>query len=133
MSTKTLFLCAAMLVAGFLAAEGLHAQAPQPIKRTPLQKFEVPGSNYETVLTMVEIAPGASFGRHIHPGVELGYLMEGELTILVEGLSERTYKTGETWRVEEGKVHDARAGDTPTRVVAAFVVEKGKPLASPAP
>ena len=56
-----------------------------PIKRTPLQKFEVPGTNYETVIGMAEVAPGASIGRHTHFGVEAGYVAEGELVLLVEG------------------------------------------------
>jgi hypothetical protein len=33
-----------------------------------------------------------------------------------------------------GKIHDARTvGDKPVKVLATYVVEKGKPLATPAP
>jgi hypothetical protein len=28
-----------------------------PIKRTPLQRFDVPATNYETIIGMAEIAP----------------------------------------------------------------------------
>jgi hypothetical protein len=35
-----------------------------PIKRTLLQKVDVPGSNYETVTGIAEIIPGVNVGRH---------------------------------------------------------------------
>lgn len=104
-----------------------------PIKRTPLQKFEVPGTNYETVIGMAEIVPNVSIGRHTHPGIESGYVTEGELVLLVEGQPEKPLKAGESYQVPPGAVHDARAGDKGAKVVATYVVEKGKPLASPAP
>ena len=43
------------------------AQAPAPIKRTPLQKFDVPGTNYETVIGIAEIVPNVLIGKHTHP------------------------------------------------------------------
>ena len=36
--------------------------------------------------------------------------------------------------IPAGRIHDAKTvGDQPTKVLATYVVEKGKPLASPAP
>jgi quercetin dioxygenase-like cupin family protein len=132
MRGKTMILCSAMLAVGFLASEALHAQ--QGIKRTPLQKDEVPGSNYEAVFGLAEVPAGASVGRHTHPGVEMGYLIEGEGVLLVDGQGERAIKAGDSWRIEAGKPHDARiTASTPAKVVAVYIVEKGKPLASPAP
>jgi hypothetical protein len=53
------------VLAGIALVGAAHAQqlpaAPQQtatIKRTPLQKFDVPGTNYETVIGMAEIVPG---------------------------------------------------------------------------
>ena len=43
-------------------------QQTQTIKRTPLQKFDVPGTNFETVIGMAEIVPNVNIGRHTHPG-----------------------------------------------------------------
>jgi hypothetical protein len=56
-------------------------QQTQNIKRTPLQRFEVPGSNFETVIGIAEIVPNVSVGRHTHPGPESGYMLEGEMCI----------------------------------------------------
>jgi len=52
------------------------------IKRTPLQKVEFP-EGYNSVTEIVEIKPGGSVGRHTHPGIETGYLLEGEVDLLV--------------------------------------------------
>lgn len=52
-------------------------QPPAGIKRTPLQKIEFP-DGYHTVTGIAEIAPGGAAGRHTHPGIETGYVLEGE-------------------------------------------------------
>lgn len=60
----------------------LAQQAPAPIKRTPLQKFDVSGTNYETVIGIAELAANVNVGRHTHPGPESGYVLEGDFTLL---------------------------------------------------
>jgi len=101
------------------------------IKRTPLQKFDVPGTNYETVIGMAEIVP-KNVGRHTHPGPESGYMVEGEFVLYVEGQPEKIVKAGQSYQIPPGAIHDAKTGPS-AKVVATSVVEKGKPLASPAP
>ncbi len=103
------------------------------IKRTPLQKFDVPGTNYETVMALAEIVANANVGRHTHPGPETSYVVEGELTLLVEGQPPKPLKAGDSFSVPGGTIHDARTGPNGAKVLATYVVEKGKPLASPAP
>ena len=108
------------------------AAAAQTIKRTPLQRFDVPGTNYETVIGLAEIAPNATIGRHTHPGPESGYMLEGEMVLMVQGQPEKVVKAGESYQVPSGAVHDGRSGPQGAKVIATYVVEKGKPLASPA-
>jgi quercetin dioxygenase-like cupin family protein len=108
-------------------------QQTATIKRTPLQKFDVPGANYETVIGIAEIVPNVSVGRHTHPGPESGYMLEGEMVLLIDGQPEKTVKVGESYQVPSGTIHDARSGPQGAKVIATYVVEKGKPLASPAP
>jgi quercetin dioxygenase-like cupin family protein len=118
---------------GFLnAQQPAPAQQAQTIKRTPLQKFDVPGTSYETVIGIAEIAANVNVGRHTHPGPESGYLLEGEFTLLVEGQPPLLLKAGDSYKVPPGAIHDARSGDKGAKVIATYVVEKGKPLASPA-
>jgi len=64
--------------------------------------------------------------------VELGYVAEGEAELLVEGEAPRKMKAGDSYLIPAKKPHDARnAGSGTVKVVATYVVEKGKPLAEP--
>lgn len=125
-------LCAMLIM---LAAAGLaHAQqAPAAIKRTLLQKFDVPGTNYETVIATAEVGANTNIGRHTHFGPESGYMLEGEMSLLIDGQPPKTIKAGESYQIPAGAIHDGRSGPQGAKVVATYVVEKGKPLATPAP
>jgi len=103
------------------------------IKRTPLQKVEFP-EGYNTVTGIAEIQPGGSAGRHTHPGIETGYVLEGEADLIVDGKPDLHLKAGDSYAIPAGAVHDARVhGDKPLKVLGVYVVDKTKPLASPAP
>lgn len=116
-------------------ALGEAGAEPAPaIKRSILQRIDVPGSNYEVVLGIAEVpADTASIGRHRHDGVEAGYAIEGEAVLSVDGQPALTMKAGDSYRIEAGLAHDVATGAAPAKVVAVYVVEKGKPLATPAP
>jgi quercetin dioxygenase-like cupin family protein len=124
-----------LALAGVANAQQLPPAATQTqtIKRTPLQKFDVPGTNYETVIGMAEIVPNVNIGKHTHPGPESGFMLEGDMTLLVEGQPPLVVKKGDSYKVAPGAVHDAKSGAAGAKVIATYVVEKGKPLASPAP
>jgi quercetin dioxygenase-like cupin family protein len=125
---------ATLTVALSFAAVVVAQQAPPaPIKRTPLQTVDVVGSPYQTVTGIAEIAANANIGRHSHPGYETGYIMEGELTLLVDGKSPLALKPGDSYQIPLNTVHDARSGDKGAKVLAVYIVERGKPLAVPAP
>ena len=135
---KTIATIAFLVLLGSAAptlAQQLPAAANQTanIKRTPLQKFDVPGTNYETVIGMAEIVPNVNIGKHTHPGPESGYMLDGDMTLLVDGQPPLALKAGESYKIPSGAVHDAKTGAKGAKVIATYVVEKGKPLASPAP
>ena len=138
MTLKSLLLgsaFAALAAINLASAQQVPAATSQgaPIKRTPLQKFDVPGTGYETVIGMAEIVPNVNIGRHTHPGLESGYVLEGDMVLIVQGQPDKTLHTGESYQIPSGVVHDARSGPKGARVIATYVVEKGKPLATPAP
>jgi quercetin dioxygenase-like cupin family protein len=133
MNKSPLILAFVALIMCFPVAAQQSA-APAPIKRTVLQKVDVPGSpNYETVTGIAEISPGVNIGRHTHPGAETGYLIEGTMTLLVDGKPPLALKAGESYQIPVNAIHDAKSGDGGAKVLAVYIVEKGKPLASPAP
>jgi len=106
-------------------------QGASDIKRTIVQRFDVPGSNYETVIALVEIAPNAAIGKHTHPGVDSGVLQSGDIVLNAEGRSEQSVKPGDSWQIPPNTVHWGKAGPNGAKIVNTYVVEKGKPLATP--
>lgn len=124
-----------LLIAGlaiFAITGAALAQSAPPIKRIPLQKFDVPGAGYETVVGIAEIAPNVDIGRHSHFGIESGYVLEGEGILVVEVQPDRPLKAGDSYQIPAGAIHTAKSGPKGTKVLAVYVVEKGKPLATPA-
>jgi quercetin dioxygenase-like cupin family protein len=86
---------------------------------------------YVTILAQAEIEPGVSVPRHTHPGVS--YLLEGNLDLAIQGQPTRLVKAGESWQVPPETPHaSAKPTETKIRILSTYVVEKGKPLASPA-
>ena len=57
-------------LSGSAYAQNLPAAATQSptIKRTPLQKFDVPGTNHETVIGLAEIVANATSAGTVIPG-----------------------------------------------------------------
>jgi quercetin dioxygenase-like cupin family protein len=124
---------AATVCAGSLQAQQpAGAEPPQTAKRTFLQTFDVPGGDYETIIGMSEFAPNASIGRHSHPGPEGGYVLQGGGAILVDGQPPLALKAGQSYKVAPGVAHDVRSGAEGMKLIVTWVVEKGKPFASPA-
>jgi quercetin dioxygenase-like cupin family protein len=124
------------VTAALLGAAADAQQAPvqpSPVKRTPLGKVEVPGSNYEVIFGITELAGGFKSGRHSHPGPLLAYVVEGEFWYLVDGQPEKIYKVGDTIQLPHSAIHnEGSAGSNPVKVMVVFVAEKGKPLVQPA-
>ena len=117
-------------LAALLGAGATSAQAPG-IKRTILQRMDL-GNGMEMILGIAEIAPGGAVGRHTHFGIESGYVLAGQSSLEIEGEVPRLLNAGDSYAIAAGKVHDAKVvGDAPAKVLAVYVVEKGKPLATP--
>ena len=116
-----------------VAAAALVAQNPG-IQRTIVKRQDVSVPNREAVVARVEVAPGAFAGRHTHPGEEITYVMDGEGEVLVEGQPAQKIKTGDAFIIPSGAKHDAHnTGAQPLRLAVVYLVEKGKPMATPAP
>ena len=109
-------------------------QAAQPtIKRTVLQKADDPGSSkYEAVMAIAEIPPGGTSGRHTHPGIELAYVLDGSVELQQGTGAAKSYKAGDFMQ-NVAVIHNAtNTGKKPVKILAVYIVEKGKPMAEPA-
>lgn len=118
------------IATAFVLVTATAAMAQPTIKRTVLQKTDVPGSAYESVLGIAEVPAGIAIGMHTHPGTEQGTLLEGEIVLTVQGQPDKVLKPGDSWLIPANTPHDAKAGSAGAKVIAVYVVEKGKPLAS---
>ena len=105
--------------------------SPSPVKRTVIGKTEVPGSNYEVLSAMVEIAPGFKAGRHFHPGKVFGQVVEGEFWLAVDGQPEKVIGPGQPIELSDKAIHNEGATDKGVKLIAVYVVEKGQPLVNP--
>ena len=125
---------AGALVIVTLASAGVMMAQNSALTRTIVTKADVSVPNREAVIARVEVAPGGVAGWHTHPGDEISYVTEGEATLMVAGQPPRKVAAGQGFVIPAGVVHNAKnEGATPVRLVGVYVVEKGKPLASPAP
>ena len=116
-----------------VTATVIYAQA-SGLTRTLVGKADVSVPGREAVVARVELAPGATAGRHTHPGDEISYVQEGELELRIDGQPPRIVKAGESFVIPAGVIHDAHnASSSAAKLLGVYVVEKGKPLASPAP
>jgi quercetin dioxygenase-like cupin family protein len=101
------------------------------IKRTVLRSVDFP-AGYTTVTAIVELAPGTCSGRHTHPGLDSGYVIQGDFVLKVEGKPEQAFKAGDSFETQPLIPHNA-CSISGTKLIDTWVIERGKPLASPTP
>jgi len=106
-----------------------NAQTPGAQRKILHQEDLAVAPGYEAVQAIGIIPPGGREGKHTHPGLMLGYVVEGDLTMEIEGKPTLTYKTGESFVIEPGAVHEGiNNGTVPYKAVVTYIVPKGKPL-----
>ncbi len=133
MLSRRRFAACALCAATGLAASGAAAQSTPGVTRKILRRIEFPSDRYVTLLVSAEIPANALVARHTHPGVESTYILEGSGVFAMQGQADRTISAGGSFQIPPGVPHAVKNGPAVTRIVASYVVEKDKPLASPAP
>jgi quercetin dioxygenase-like cupin family protein len=120
------------LIATDAAAQGTPTATTAGVTRKILSQMDGPVPGYMTINVEAEIEPGAFIARHTHPGIESGYVIEGGFDLPIEGQPTRTYKPGDAFQVPPQTPHAGGPnGDKKTKAAITYIVEKGKPLASP--
>jgi len=117
-----------------LSAYGAITLAQQAgFTRIPVQDQPLSDPTRHAVQARAEFAPGVAVGRHTHPGEELSVVLEGTLLLEVDGQPAKTLNAGDSFFIPAGVVHDGKnIGSGTAKVLATYIVEKGKPVASPA-
>ena len=118
--------------AGLVVAGAAVTAQQTGFVRTPLSDSEMSVAGRHGVMARVEIDAGVSSGRHTHPGEEFGYVLEGTFEVTIDGGQAVRLQPGSVFFIPAGKVHEGKnVGTTKARVVSTYVVETGKPLATP--
>jgi quercetin dioxygenase-like cupin family protein len=128
------FSAAALAIPAISKAALAQAQPAGP-KLTQLLRKDLENQGtavQETVVSMVEFGPGSAAPWHMHPGAqELLQVIEGNLTVEIEGRPTTVLKAGEAGIIPAELVHLAR-NESASASARAFVVHsreaKDKPL-----
>jgi quercetin dioxygenase-like cupin family protein len=94
------------------------------------QPIRFPQGDNQMTGFIIELAPGGQVGRHVHPVPLFSYILEGTLTVEVEGHGTRTFRAGEGFVDVVNLWHNGRnLGDRPVRFLVVFAGQKGTPTA----
>jgi len=129
MTIRRIVVLAAIAALAFVSAQVIHAQQAPTVKRTVLLQHDTSVPGYEALLVSVEIPVGGREGRHTHPGTAMIHVLEGAITLDYEGKPTTTYKAGQSFFVDAGKVHEGiNKENVPAKAIATFVIPKGQPV-----
>jgi quercetin dioxygenase-like cupin family protein len=99
------------------------------VVRKVLMQQDLPIPNTTEALISVTIPVGGREGKHTHPGALMVYMLSGALALDYEGKPQTTYKAGDVFFVEAGKVHEGiNMGTVPAVALATYVGPKGQPV-----
>ena len=88
--------------------EPTRSAATATFKRTELQRLPSPISGWESVQSLAEIPGGVASGRHSHPGLEVGYIVRGDVAIEFDDGATPTLRSGDPFLIPPGVIHNAR-------------------------
>jgi len=125
---------AADLFVGEAAAQTAPPAGTPGVTRKILSQQDGPTPGYVTLLVEATIEAGVPVGRHTHPGIESAFVLEGGFELPVAGQPTRMLKAGDGFQIPPNTPHaGGKPGAARSRVLITYIVEKDKPLASPAP
>jgi quercetin dioxygenase-like cupin family protein len=119
-----LFFTAVALQAG---AQQAATPAPAP---PPLQHIDLPTKTLQEAIMMKrDVAPGGTTGPHTHPGVEVSYVIAGEMELHIAGQPTRVLHAGDSSAIPRDTVHEGiNIGKTTLTLLVTYIVDKGAPV-----
>jgi quercetin dioxygenase-like cupin family protein len=132
---RFLHLMGAALALPAAARMALAQAAPGTPKLTLLLKADLQGQDQkvqETVVNVLEMAPGAGAPWHMHPGAqEIIFVLDGDLAVEVEGRGTKAVRAGEIILIPAEVPHLAK-NDSANAMARALVThsraDKDKPF-----
>jgi quercetin dioxygenase-like cupin family protein len=100
--------------------------ARREVQRSP---SSMPGREIVQVESL--IPPGVESGWHVHPGEEVGYIIAGQVEIMVQGRATVVLHAGDGFLIPPRTPHNARdLGPETGRMLSTYIVETGQPIAT---
>lgn len=116
------FLMAFATVQASVAVES----APATKETIVLQRVPVSGLNREMAMGIAEFPPNAEKPRHMATGPELCYVLEGAVTVKIDGRPQKVVRAGETFQLPAYVMHVTTAGPAGAKVLATWVRDPAK-------
>lgn len=121
----------ALIALSLASAAGAQTTA---VHKTTLQDIPFPLPQYHTTTIRTVVDRGGVVAPHTHPGVEMGYVLDGQALLKISGQPPRSLAAGDSFSVPQRTVHSVEnTGSGALTMLSTYVVEKGQPVASPAP
>jgi quercetin dioxygenase-like cupin family protein len=100
--------------------------ARREVQRSP---SSIPGREIVQVETL--IPAGVESGWHAHPGEEVGYIIAGQVEMMVQGRATVVLQAGDGFLIPPRTPHNARdLGPETGRMLSTYIVETGQPIAT---
>ena len=122
--------------AALLIAAAFTANAQESAVSALFQTDVADASNQEILVLEVTYPPGVESASHRHNAHTIVYVLEGTVTMQVEGSEAKTLGEGEVFYETPDDVHSVskNASDTePAKILVFFLKEKGRATTEPAP
>lgn len=113
--------------------ETANADEPLPpvIAETLMQTVLEGAKDTEVIVSHVTLAPNTSLPKHWHPGEEFVYLLEGSVTLSIEGQEDFVQTPGTLVKIPYKAVHWPLSGDDGATAIVFRVHHHGEPESVP--
>jgi quercetin dioxygenase-like cupin family protein len=97
--------------------------------RIELKRSDLTGKQMDIIVNLFEVPPGTTVARHIHPGEEVVYVLEGGTLEQPDGKL-ISFETGMAIIYPRDIPHAGAkvVGDKSLKMLNVFIVDKGKPV-----
>ena len=108
------------------AKKGTRDELAGKLARREVQRSPLSIAGREMVQVETLIPAGVESGWHIHPGEEVGYIVEGQVEMRVQGRATVVLRPGEGFLISPRTPHNARdLGPETGKMLSTYIVETG--------
>jgi quercetin dioxygenase-like cupin family protein len=126
----------AIMLLGSVAVVAAQPAAKPPAAGAAVAKqtYDVPTKGKPQTFYMLSrvFKEGEDIGLHTHDGVEISWVIRGNIRLVVAGGETKTFRAGESFLIPRGTVHDPiNVGPGEAEVAVNYILDKGAPMRNP--